>query len=64
MTQLVEIQAKDGIWTVRLNRPDVRNLFRRTDAQHDRDGRAAARRGRRARVVLTASAITFPPAWT
>ena len=27
MSQLVDIQAKDGIWTVRLNRPDVRNAF-------------------------------------
>lgn len=27
MSQLVDIQAKDGIWTVRLNRPEVRNAF-------------------------------------
>lgn len=27
MSQLLDIQSKDGIWTVRLNRPEVRNAF-------------------------------------
>jgi enoyl-CoA hydratase len=60
MDQLVEIEAKDAIWTVRMNRPAVRNAFsielmremtRTAERLRDEDGVRA--------VILTAAGDNF-----
>ena len=60
MTQLLQTEEKDGIWTVRLNRPEVRNAFsmvlmrsmtQTAERLRDEDGARA--------VILTAAGDNF-----